>query len=386
MRWPAGAVVSGVHGTPMGARPGLTALDLQEEAVRGALANAGLNAPDIDGLLCGYALSAPHIMPAQVLCEHLGIRPGTSFGVQAGGATGSIMVMQAALLVASGVCRHVLVVAGDSRLTGLTRDHAVSALADSGHPLLEQPFGLGIVPAYALVARRYMHEYGTTAEQLAAVAVVHRRHAARHPNAHMRETLTLAAVMSSRPISSPLRLLDCCLVSDGGAAVIVSAADAARGLPSVPVVVLGAAQGQTHSHLIAAPSLTRFACAQTAQTAFAQAGLSPADIDVAQIYDSFTITLVVQLENMGFFAAGQAGAAIAAGALELDGTLPCNTHGGMLSHGGPGIAGGLMHVVEAVTQLRHAAGDRQVANAQTAFVHGEGGVMSTHCSLILGQC
>jgi len=192
----------------MGERPGLTALDLQLEAAEGALADSSVDGSAIDGLLCGYALFAPHIMPAQVLSERLGMRPGTSFGVQAGGATGSIMVMQAALLVTSGACRHVLVVAGDSRLTGLTRDHAVAALADSGHPELEQPFGLGIVPAYALVARRYMHDHGTTAEQLAAVAATLRRHASRHPNAHMREPITLAEVMSPRLISSPLRLLD----------------------------------------------------------------------------------------------------------------------------------------------------------------------------------
>ncbi len=369
----------------MGLRSESSALDLQAEAARGALADAGLAGTDIDGLLCAYALSAPHIMPAQVLAEFMGLHPRIAFGVQAGGATGCIMVLQAAALVSSGACRHVLVVAGENRLSGMSRGNAVAALSEVGHPRLEQPTGLGIPAAYALVARRYMHEHGTTPAQLASVAVCNRRHAARHPHAHMREQLSVEEVMASRPISTPLRLLDCSLVSDGAAAVVVSAAPAARELPCGAIALLGAAQAQTHAHLLSAPSLTRFACADTAEAAFRQAGLSPRDIDVAQIYDSFTITLVIELENMGFFPPGHAGAAIAAGALDLDGTLPCNTHGGLLSHGGPGVAGGLSHVVEAVAQLRHAAGDRQVAGAETAFVHGDGGVLSTHCSLVLGH-
>jgi acetyl-CoA acetyltransferase len=378
------AALSGAFSTAMGRRPGLSALDLQAEAALGALADAQLAGAAVDGLICGYALSAPHILPAQVLCEHMGLRPDISFGVQAGGASGCIMVMQAAALVSIGLCRHVLVVAGDSRLSGITRDQAVMALAEVGHPELERPLGMGIPAAYGLVAARYMHEHGTTVEQLAAVAVAHRQHAIRHPQAHMRTPLSVADVMASRVISSPLRLLDCCIVSDGGAAVMVSAIETAAELSAAPVHLLGAAQAQTHAHLVAAPSLTHFACADTARRALAQAGVGTADIDVAAIYDSFTITLVIELESMGFFAPGEAGAAIAAGALDLGGTLPCNTHGGMLSHGGPGVAGGLAHVVEAVTQLRHAAGARQVANARTAFVHGDGGVLSTHCSLVLG--
>ena len=378
------AALSGAHSTAMGRRPGLSALDLQAEAALGALADAQLAGAAVDGLICGYALSAPHILPAQVLCEHMGLHPDISFGVQAGGASGCIMVMQAAALVSIGLCRHVLVVAGDSRLSGITRDQAVPALAEVGHPELERPLGMGIPAAYGLVAARYMHEHGTTAEQLAAVAVAHRQHAIRHPQAHMRTPLRVADVMASRVISSPLRLLDCCIVSDGGAAVVVSAIETAAELPAAPVHLLGAAQAQTHAHLVAARSLTQFACADTARRALAQAGVGTADIDVAAIYDSFTITLVIELESMGFFAPGEAGAAIAAGALDLGGTLPCNTHGGMLSHGGPGVAGGLAHVVEAVAQLRHAAGARQVANARTAFVHGDGGVLSTHCSLVLG--
>ncbi len=152
-----------------------------------------------------------------------------------------------------------------------------------------------------------------------------------------------------------------------------------------PSAILGAGQGHTHDHLVAAPSLTEFGCATASRTAFERAGVQPGDIDVAEIYDSFTITLAVELESIGFFQRGEAGAAARRGELGLDGRLPCNTHGGLLSFGHSGAAGGMFHVVEAVEQLRHAAGPRQVRNAQTAFVHGDGGVLSAHCSLVLGR-
>jgi acetyl-CoA acetyltransferase len=295
------------------------------------------------------------------------------------------MVMQAASLVASGICRHVLAVTGDNRLSGLSRDGAIAALSQVGHPQFERPYGISIPASYALVASRYMHEYGTTLEDLASVAVCMRRHASRHDGAHMRESVSTADVMSSRIISSPLRLLDCSLISDGGAAVIVSAAETRRDGPNDPVEIAGAGQFHTHEHIVAAPSLTNFGCKVSSEQAFARAGITIHDIDIAQIYDSFTITLVVELESIGFFERGQAGAAIAAGALDIGGVLPCNTHGGLLSHGHPGAAGGMYHVVEAVTQLRGDAGDRQAGAPELAFVHGDGGILSAHCSLVLAR-
>ncbi|MEI9928482.1 MAG: thiolase family protein [Sphingomonas sp.] len=302
-----------------------------------------------------------------------------------GGATACIMVMQAAALVASGQCRHVLLVTGDNRLSGMSRDGAVAALAAFGHPQFEQPYGISIPAAYALVAQRYMSEYGVTPDHLGAIAVAQRRHAGRHPNAQMRAPLTLGEVAASRVIATPLRLLDCCLISDGGSALVVSAAAAARDTRHAGVAVLGSGQGHTHEHIFAAPSLTEFGCRQSSAAAFARAGVTPADIDVAEIYDSFTITLLVELESMGFFARGEAGPAIADGALGLNGRLPCNTHGGLLSYGHSGAAGGMFHIVEAVRQLRGQASERQVQDAELAFVHGDGGVLSAHCSLVLGR-
>ena len=378
------AFITGVHDTAVGQLPGSSCMGLHAEAALGAVADAGLQLSDIDGVLCAYSFTQPHLMLASVFCEHVGIHPGFCAAIQAGGASAAIMVMQAAALVASGQCRHVLAVTGDNRLTGLSRDGAVAALAEVGHPQFERPFGISVPASYALVAQRYMHEYGVTPEQLAAIAVEHRRHAARHPKAHMREPIGIEQVMASRPIATPLRLLDCCLISDGGAAVVVSRRETRHDAPARAIEILGAGQGHTHEHLIAAPSLTDFGCKASSRSAFERAGVSAADIDVAEIYDSFTITLAVELESIGFLERGEAGAAAARGELGLGGRLPCNTHGGLLSYGHSGAAGGMFHVIEAVHQLRGQAGERQVDGARLAFVHGDGGILSAHCSLVLG--
>jgi len=378
------AFITGVHDTAIGELPGSSCMALHAEAALGAVADAGLALSEIDGVLCAYSFTEPHLMLASVFCEYLGIHPGYCAAIQAGGASACIMIMQAAALVASGQCRHVLVVTGDNRLTGMSRDGAVAALAEVGHPQFERPFGISVPAAYGMVARRYMHEYGATAEHLAAIAVEHRRHAGRHPKAHKREPLSMEQVLASREICSPLRLFDCCLVSDGGAAVVVSSKAAAADTRGKAIEILGAGQGHTHEHIVAAPSLTNFGCKASSATAFARAGVKPSDIDVAQIYDSFTITLLVELESIGFFERGEAGPAALRGELGLEGRLPCNTHGGLLSYGHSGAAGGMFHAVEAVHQLRGHAEARQVDGARLAFVHGDGGILSAHCSLVLG--
>lgn len=378
------AAITGAFGTKVGELPQASCMSLHVDAALGALDDAGLKRQDIDGVLCAYSITEPHLMLSSVFCEYFGIEPNVNTAIQAGGATACIMVMQAAALVSAGICRHVLVVTGDNRLTGLSRDGAVKALSEVGSPQFERPFGMSVPAAYALVAQRYMYEYGLTAEQLAAVAVTARRHAARHPNSQMTKPITIEDVVRSKSIATPLHLLDCCPISDGGGAVIVSSMDAARDLRQRPVQVLGTGQGHTHEHIMCAPSLTEYGCAVSSQRAFAAADVTAADIDIAEIYDSFTITLVAELESIGFFQKGEAGPAALRGELDLGGRLPCNTHGGLLSHGHPGAAGGLYHVIEAVAQLRGMATGRQVEDAELAFVHGDGGILSAHCSLVLG--
>lgn len=379
------ARIAGVGDTSFGELVGSSPLSLHAEAAWAALADAGLTKTEVDGIVCAYSLVEPHLMLSSVVAEYLGIRPACSTAIQLGGATGCAMVMHAALLVETGRCRHVLVVAGDNRLSGMSRDGTVATLARVGHSQFEVPYGPTVPAYYALVASRYMHEYGVTPEHLAHIAVTMRQHAALHPGAHMRKPITVEDVLASRVIAKPLRLLDCCLVSDGAAAVVVSAPDAAAGTAHPGVAVIGMGQGHTHEHISQAPSLTEFGCRDAARRAFGEAGVSPADIDVAEIYDSFTITLLIELESMGFFAKGEAGPRIAAGVIGLGGPLPTNTHGGLLSFGHSGAAGGLTHVVEAVRQLRRQAGDRQVPGPELGFVHGDGGILSAHCSLVLAR-
>jgi acetyl-CoA acetyltransferase len=378
------ALITGAADTPVGRLPEHNCMSMQAEAARAAIADAGLVTADIDGVLAAFSFTQPHLMLASVFCEYMGLKPGFTTAVQSGGATACTAIMIAAALVEAGTCRHVLVVTGDNRLTGLPPGGATAMLAQVGHAEFEQPYGISVPAAYALVAQRYMHEYGVSAEHLAAIAVTQRAYAVQHPHAHMRDPITLDDVMKSRTIAAPLKLLDCCLVSDGAAAVVVSAAvqsPAGR----TRVAILGSGQGHTHEHISAAPSLIHFGCEASARQAFARAGVTPADIDVAEIYDSFTITLAVELESMGFFGKGEAGRAAAAGELGPKGRLPCNTHGGLLSYGHSGAAGGMFHVVEAIHQLRGAAGPRQIGGAELAFVHGDGGILSAHCSLVLGR-
>jgi len=378
------AVITGAYSTSVGDLQGSTCMSLQTEAGLGALADAGLSVADVDGLLCAYSFTEPHLMLASVFAEYIGMKPAYATSVSMGGVTACMLVMQAAALIEAGYCRHVLVVTGDNRLSGM-RGNAVQALAEVGNQQYEQPYGMTIPAAYALVAQRYMSEFGVTSEQLAAIAVTHREHAALNPKAHMRTPITVDDVMNSRFIATPLHLLDCCLISDGGAAVVVSAADAAADLRQPRIDILGSGQGHTHEYIVAAPSLTEYGCKQSAATALGRAGLKPSDIDVVEIYDSFTITLLAELESMGFFERGEAGVAAAAGDLKIGGKLPCNTHGGLLSYGHSGAAGGMFHVVEAVEQLRGAAHGRQVEGAKLALVHGDGGILSAHCSVVLGR-
>jgi acetyl-CoA acetyltransferase len=382
---PKHAVISGVHNTKVGSVPDSTVMSLHSEAAFGALADAGLKLSDIDGVLCAYAITETYPMLSSAFCEYVGVAPNFNAGLHGGGATAAMMAMQATALVRNGDCRHVLCVAGENRLTGMTRDKAVAALAEFGHPQFEQPYGVNIPAAYALVAQRYLHETGATLEHLAALAVLHRTHAAMHPDAHMTEAITLDDVANARTISDPLRLLDCCLISDGGAAFIVSAGETAGDMKKSNPAILGAGQGHTHEHILAAPSLTSFGCKMSSATAFGKAGVTTSDIDVAEIYDSFTITLLIELESIGFYEKGEAGEAALRGELTHGGKMPCNTHGGLLSFGHSGAAGGMFHIVEAVRQLRGEADIRQVPDANLAFVHGDGGILSAHCSMILGN-
>jgi acetyl-CoA acetyltransferase len=377
--------IVGVGESNIGKVPGMTGLGLNAQASRRALDDAGLNVSDIDGLLTAYSFSESYTMLGSSLCEYMGLRPTMCASMVAGGASPGIMLRHAAQAIAMGTAETVLVCTGEARATGLGRDATIAVLTNVGHPQFEKPYGGSIPGFYAMVAKRHMHEYGTTREQLASVAVNTRAHAMLHPNAQMRVPLTKEQVLSAKPIAEPLGMLDCCLISDAAGAFIVTSAERAMDLKQKPVYLLGIGEMHTHEHLMCAPSLTHFGAADSGRIAYQMAGVTPADINVAQLYDCFTIVPVIELEELGFCKPGEGGAFFAQGHARIGSKLPVNTHGGMLSHAHAGAAGGLFGIVEAVRQLRGGLGERQVQGAELALVHNEGGILSSHCTMILSN-
>jgi acetyl-CoA acetyltransferase len=371
--------ITGVGLTSYGKHEGLTSLDLMSKAAELAITDAGLKRTEIDGVLCGYSTVSPHIMLATVFAEHFGIKPAYAHAVQVGGATGLAMTMLAHHLADAGVVKHVLCVAGENRLTGQSRDAAIVALAQVGHPEYEVPLGPTIPAYYGLVASRYMHEYGVTEEDLAEFAVLMRKHALTHPGAQFHEPISVADVMASKPVASPLKLLDCCPVSDGGAAFIISRepTDVAR------VRIRGCAQAHTHQHVTAAPALSELGAEIAIARAKANSRLEISDVRYAAVYDSFTITLAMLLEDLGLAKRGEAAARVRSGHFDRDGAMPLNTHGGLLSYGHCGVGGAMAHLVETQLQMTGRAGNRQVRDASLALLHGDGGVLSSHVSMFL---
>ena len=373
------AAIAGVGASRQGKLPGETDLALATEALRAALDDSGFTKGDIDGLLTmpGTTTADPakHYLR---LGEHLGINPKIAGSVSAGGATAGMLVQQAALAVHAGMAEVVAVVFGDAARTGGSRFSAPSGAAVSS-----SNWGMyGNAANSALGARRHMALYGTTSEQLGWVAVNGRRNASLNPDAVMREPITLADHQSSRMIVDPLHLLDCCLISDGGVALIVTSRERARDARGGAVDILGMGQGHTLQTLERKDWWYLPHQQDCVSRAYRMAGLSPADIDVAQLYDNFTISVLFWLEHGGFVKPGESGPFVEGGKrIALDGELPINTAGGNLSES---YMQGWLHVVEGVRQLRGEGGPRQVPGARTCLVTGRGMTLQTASCLILG--
>ncbi len=373
------SAVTGVGLTPFGRLEGQDTLALMSRAATAALADAELERRDVDGLVCGYSTTLPHLMLSTVFAEHFGLAPRYAHAMQLGGATGFGLVMLAHALADAGTARRILVVAGENRLTGQSRDAAIQTLAQVGHPVYEVPLGPTIPAYYGLVASRYMHEFGATEADFAELAVLMRANAARMPGAHLTAPLTVADVLASKPIATPLKLADCCPVSDGAAAFVIEREEPGRDA----IRIRGTGQAHRHQHVTAAGPVGAFGAAEAAGRALGAAGVALADIRYGAIYDSFTVTLAILLEELGLAPRGGAGRLAREGRFAPDGALPLNTHGGLLSYGHCGVAGAMAHAVEAVRQMRGEAGDRQVARPALALLHGDGGVLSSHVSLVL---
>lgn len=378
--------IAGVGETPVGRVPDLSATQMYVRACRLALEDVGLTHKDVDGVITANSWSEPHYYHAEWIAEYLGILPSFCLTVGTGGGTITAAVHHAASAIATGLCHTVLLAAADNWLSAFSREKMVELMAaNAGHPQFEIPYGSFVPALYALFAQAYMRRYGTSSEQFASVAVTARRHAALHPGAQMRAPIEAADVLASKMVAAPLHLLDCALISDGGAAIVLTDAEHARDLKAKPVYVTGIGEAHQHEHVSQAVSLTETAAKDSGAHAFAMAHLSPREIDVAMLYDPFTPTVLMFLEDLGFCARGEAGSFVETGEIELGGRLPVNTNGGLLSYAHPGNPGALLLLTEAVRQLRGECSERQVAGANTALVHAEGGIMSSHCTVILAN-
>jgi acetyl-CoA C-acetyltransferase len=349
---------------------------LHAEVARGALEDAGLTKADVDGYFC--AGDAPGLGPLSMV-DYLGLRVRHMDSTDTGGSSYLIHVAHAAEAIAAGKCDVALVtLAGRPRSEGSsgTQPRSWGAAVPDGP--FEAPYGLVTTNSYAMVAMRHMHEFGTTPEQLAWVKVAASHHAQHNPHAMLRDVVTVKDVLDSPMIADPLHRLDCCVVSDGGGAVIVARPEVAKSLKRPLVRVIGAGEankGQNGGKV----DLTTSAGARSAAAAFAEAGVKPADIKYASIYDSFTITVIVQIEDLGFCAKGEGGRFVADGNLiSGSGRLPFNTDGGGLCNNHPGNRGGMTKVIEAVRQLRGEVNPAvQVKNCDLAVAHGTGGQLGT---------
>ena len=376
-------VIAGIGETKVGRLTGMSSVEIQALAVLAALDDAGVALRDLDGLINLDPYATPNSMFSSTLAEYLGLKPRFLSTVDVGGTvTGMTMIQQAAWAIEAGHCDLCVCVYGEDTLSG--RAAGVQGL--HMHNLLggeewEEPFGLqGMVIPYALLTQRYFDLYDANRDDLAAVAVTTREHALRNDNAQMKKPITVEDYYAARPISTPLGLLDCSLVSDGGGAVLLASRERARSLGARVVPVRSMAMQFTHNTVALMPDIPDLGMAPAGQRAFEDAGIGPKDIDFAALHDAFTISVLVTLDALGFARPGEAGAMVRGGATKLGGSLPLNTHGGLLSQA---HVGGMLHITEAVRQLRGEAGKRQVEGARHAIVSGNGGVFSICGVMIL---
>jgi acetyl-CoA acetyltransferase len=380
-----GVAVAGVgEADQLGVVPDKSALQMHAEAAANALEHAGLSLRDVDGLLtCGL-----DFMPSLLVAEYLGLQPRFSSSNSIGGSSFVAHVHEAVQAIRAGACEVALITHGETRRSN--RKRGVPTRVAHADPWLpdwqwERIYGVIAPPAaYALAASRHMFQYGTTSEQLAEVAVAARAWASLNPRALHRDPIAVADVLASPWVAYPFHLLDCCLVTDAGGAVVLTSVDRARGLGGPVIEVLGSAVAHTHHMISQMPDLTVTPAALSGPQAYAQAGLGPDDVDVAELYDSFTYTVVAELEDLGFCAKGEGGELVTGGRIAPGGELPLNTSGGGLSYTHPGMFG-IFLVIEAVRQLRGECGERQVQGAEVALVNGMGGFLSSSATAILAR-
>ena len=371
------SAIVGTGHAGFGEAHGLTAYDVMAQSALAALGDAGLKLSDVDGLFCTMM---EDIMPALMAAEYLGIQPRFVEGTMTGGSSFVNYLTSATMALDAGLCDVALIVYGSNQRTAAGR-----LVTASRPPAYESPYNPRYpISAYAMAAARHMHQYGTTREQLADVAVAARGWAQHNPEAFARGPLSREDVLGARMVGDPLTVLDCCLVTDGGGAIVMVRADRARDFPKAPVYVLGSAAESSHRQISQMKDFTVTAARESGARAFAAAGVTPADIQVVELYDAFTINTILFLEDLGFCAKGEGGAFVEGGRIAPGGVLPVNTNGGGLSCVHPGMYG-IFTVIEAARQIRGDAPGMQLDGIDLALAHGNGGVLSSQVTAILGS-
>lgn len=389
-----GIVIAGVGETEQGTIRDRGSFELLAEVTKTTLDDAGVGLADVDGLVTAFSFVESTLMHSTTLADYMGMAPGYFASVAVGGATAPLMAVQAALAIDAGLAECVLCVRGDNTRTGLSTAGMMAMAREMSHGAYEAPYGLSTIGGYGLLAQRYMHEHGVPQEALAAVVATQSEHGALKWNAMLRDVVTIEDVLSDRWIATPFHGMDCSLVSDGAAAFLVTTAARAAGMRKKPVYIAGMGEGYSHQFITEAAGVdgVRQGLGRAGRRAMEVAGITPQDLDVAEIYDSFSFTPLIALEGFGICEPGEAGTWVLEGNAKLGGKLPMNTHGGLIRQA---HLGAMHHIVEAVLQLRGEAddsdkpeyngGNHQVPGAKLAITNGSGGILAATSAIVLSS-
>jgi len=386
-----GIVIAGVGETEQGILKDRGSFQLLSEVTKLTLDDAGIGLDQVDGLVTAFSFVESTLMHSTTFADYLGFHPGYFGSVAVGGATAPLMAVQAALAIDAGLAEVVLCVRGDNTRSGISSSGMIAMAREMSHGAFEAPYGLTTIGGYGLLAQRYMYEHDVPQEALAAVVATQSEHAALKWNAMLRDAVTIEDVLATRMIATPFHAADCSLVSDGAAAFLVTTAERAQSMRPKPVYITGVGEGYSHQYISSAESVesVRAGLGRAGRRAMEVAGITPQDLDVAEIYDSFSFTPLIALEGFGICGPGEAGDWVMEGNAKLGGTLPMNTHGGLLRQA---HLGAMHHIVEATLQLRGEAddterggGNHQVPDAKLAITNGSGGILAATSALVLSS-